>query len=137
MGKDGTILQYVEDEKKAWANGKVNNPTFKLYKPNINPNLYTLSIENEGTDLAKAPQTQLNALGELLTHLCDKWVIPRDREHILGHFEIDEMNRINCPSPNHSIMEKIVAMIQPPLPISTKDILLKIIEELKKLVENL
>ena len=55
----------------------------------------------------------------------------------MGHFEIDEMNRINCPSPNHSIMEKIVAMIQPPLPISTKDILLKIIEELKKLVENL
>lgn len=112
-GKDGSIVQFVEEDKKAWANGRVNNPTFKLYKPNVNPNVYSLSIENEGTDLSIAPETQHKALTELLHYLCDKYAIPKDRDHIIGHYQIDGINRINCPSPKHSIMEKIVARLQP------------------------
>lgn len=113
VGKDGTILQYVEDEKKAWANGRVNNPSFKLYKTNINPNLYTLSIENEGQDLSKAPEIQIQTLIDLIKYLCEKWDITPDREHIIGHYQIDSKNRINCPSPDHSIIDKIVDKLQP------------------------
>ena len=34
-----------------------------------------------------------------------------DRDHIIGHFEIDAVNRPYCPSPDHSIMDKIVGLL--------------------------
>lgn len=113
VGKDGTILQYVLETDKAWANGRVNNPSFSLYKPNINPNLYTISIENEGKDLSLAPELQLQTLCDLIKDIAVRWNIPLDREHIIGHFEIDKINRNNCPSPDHTIIDKIVSRLKP------------------------
>jgi N-acetyl-anhydromuramyl-L-alanine amidase AmpD len=111
---DGTkVCQYVDESKMAWANGRVNNPSFVLYKPNINPNKYTISIENEGQDLAKAPESQLTTLVALIKEIAARWNIPMDRNHIIGHFQVDAVNRPYCPSPNHSIIDKIVARIEP------------------------
>jgi N-acetyl-anhydromuramyl-L-alanine amidase AmpD len=113
VGKDGvTVHQYVQEDKKAWHAGRVNNPSFTLYKPGINPNLYTIGIENEGLDLDKAPVEQIRTLCELIKDIAARWNIPLDREHIIGHFQIDAINRPNCPSPNHAVIDEIVALLK-------------------------
>lgn len=110
IGLNGEIHQYVKDDKEAWTEGNIRNPSAKILIPNVNPNLYCLSIENEGHDISKAPMMQLNCLVELIKSLSLKYSIPMDRNHIIGHFEIDSVVKNNCPSPDHSIMDKIVAM---------------------------
>lgn len=107
------VCQYVDESKMAWANGRVNNPTFSLYKVGVNPNKYTISIENEGQDLAKAPESQLLTLIALIKEIAARWNIPMDRNHIIGHFQVDAVNRPYCPSPDHSIVDKIVARLVP------------------------
>ena len=107
------IHQYVAEDKKAWSNGIVNNPTFELYKPNVNPNLYTISIECEGNDLAKAPETQLQNLCDLIKDICTRWDIPIDRKHIIAHYEIDGVRKTNCPTPDRTFLDKLVQRIIP------------------------
>lgn len=117
VARDGTISQYVDESKAAWANGRMGNPSFKLFKGiAINPNQYTISIENEGQDLSNGTPDQFNALSALLIDICGRNNIPIDRDHIIGHYEIDSINRPFCPSPDHSIMDKIVSRIHGPAP---------------------
>lgn len=113
VGKDGTIVQYVDEANMAWSNGRVNYPTFKLLKKDVNPNKYTISIENEGMDLAKASDLQLQVLYYLIKDIAKRYNIPLDRDHIIGHFEIDSINKPFCPSRDHTIMDKIVKAIAP------------------------
>lgn len=108
VGFGGKVMQYVEEANMAWANGNLRNPTFKLMKPGVNPNLYTISIENEGYNLANAPETQMKTLYELIKDVAGRYNIPIDRDHIIGHFEVDGVNRPFCPSPDHAIMERVV-----------------------------
>lgn len=110
IGRDGTVLQYVEEDKKAWTQGRVNNPSSKIVKsrPGVNPNLYCLSIENEGQDLSLGTIVQIRTLLELIKELSTKWNIPLDRDHIIGHYEIDAVNRPHCPSPNHNLLDSLV-----------------------------
>jgi N-acetylmuramoyl-L-alanine amidase len=110
VGLKGQIVEYVPSDKKAWANGIVNKPSFKLLKPSVNPNLYTISIENEGQDLCKAPEAQLNALVSLIRMITTKYKIPIDRDHIIGHYQVDGVKKPNCPATDKSIIDKIVKM---------------------------
>lgn len=112
IGLNGEIHQYVKDEDTAWAQGRVDHPTAKLLKLNVNPNLYCLSIEHEGHDLSKAPDTQLNASVELIKALATKWNIPIDRDHIIGHYQIFA-GKPNCPATDKSIIDKIIEKINP------------------------
>lgn len=96
--KDGRILQLVRDEDTAWANGGVNKPSWPLYD-GTNPNRYTISIEHEGLPGETLTEPQYQATLWLHRHLCQKWGIPIDRDHIIGHYRIDSVNRPNCPGP--------------------------------------
>jgi len=100
INRQGEIFQLVKDEDTAWANGGVNKPTWNLYN-GVNPNLYTLSIEHEcypevGGN-GNLTDIQYQATVWLHKYLIDKWNIPIDREHIIGHFQIDSVDRPNCP----------------------------------------
>lgn len=109
VGQKGEIIQFVSDSDNAWANGQVISPT-SLYvksRPGINPNSYSLSIENEGHDLNTAPDTQLNALGALVANLATKYGIILDRTHIIGHREI-KATKPNCPSPTLSVIDRVI-----------------------------
>jgi len=130
IGKNGEVHQYVADENKAWSNGKAFDPTFKLCKPDVNPNLYTLSIECEGYDLKDAPTTLISALTALLTDLCNKWAIPKDRDHIIGHNEINSLTRPNCPSTDKTLLDKIVAQLNPKTLEQKKADIIKLVQEL-------
>lgn len=98
--RTGKIIQLVKDEDTAWANGGVNKPSWTLYD-GTNPNRYTISIEHEGYGSnggdGNLTEQQYQATLCLHRQLINKWNIPIDRNHIIGHFEIDKINRTNCP----------------------------------------
>jgi N-acetylmuramoyl-L-alanine amidase len=98
--RTGKIIQLVKDEDTAWANGGVNKPSWTLYD-GTNPNRYTISIEHEGYGFnggdGNLTEQQYKATLCLHRQLINKWNIPIDRNHIIGHFEIDKINRPNCP----------------------------------------
>ena len=132
MGKDGSILQYVLEEKKAWTQGNVRNPSAKvvLERKGINPNLYCISIENEGQDLKNHTLEQFRSLIELIKDIAKRHNIVMDRQHILGHFEIDSVNRPYCPSTDHSILDEIVTLCN--IKEETVNIPKRLLDELKK-----
>lgn len=98
VNRAGEIYQLVKDENSAWANGEVDKSTWTLYD-GTNPNRYTLSIEHEGFD-GTLTEEQYQATLWLQTQLMVKWNIPIDRDHIIGHYQIDSVNRADCPGPN-------------------------------------
>lgn len=133
VGFTGEIHQYVKDEDAAWAQGTVSNPSFTLYKPGVNPNVYCLSIEHEGTDLANGPEPQINATVGLIRSLATKWNIPIDRNHIIGHYQI-RSTKPNCPATNKSIIDTIIKKAQGTSTPVDKEAIKK---EIKRLVDLL
>lgn len=88
VGKNGDVHQYVDELNTAWHAGRVASPTWALIKKNINPNVYTIGIEHEG--VANSPWTDemYGASALLISAICQRWGIPLDRNHIVGHREI-------------------------------------------------
>ena len=98
----GVIYQLVQDEDRAWQAGIVNQPDWSLYD-GTNPNSYTIGIEHEDYDEdGEESLTEIQYQASLWLHkkLTEKWGIPIDRDHIIGHYRIDSVNRPNCPGPN-------------------------------------
>jgi len=137
IGKNGIIMQYVEETNKAWHAGNVRNQSFKLYKEGINPNMYTIGIENEGLDLSQAPALQLDTLCSLIKDIASRWNIPLDRDHIVGHYQIDGVVKANCPSPDHTVIDRLIMprlvdeQICLKVPKSKLDIISKFLSSLK------
>lgn len=118
IGFTGEIHQYVPEEKKAWTQGlkipPINKPLFKLYKQGVNPNDYCIGIEHEGEDLSIVKEAEINASVELIKDIAKRWNIPIDRDHIIGHYEVDPIRKPNCPATDKSIIDRIVRMAQEP-----------------------
>ena len=109
VAKDGRIHQYVKIERMAWANGlktdRIPFATAPIVKDiGINPNLYTVSIEHEGTD-GELTEEQFQASVWLHRYIRqyvrETWgkEIPFDEYHVIGHFQIDPVRKPNCPGP--------------------------------------
>jgi len=128
IGIMGDIHQYVALENSAWTEGNVREPTAKLLKKNVNPNYYCISIENEGHNLDLALQPQMHTLISLIYQLCLEFKIPIDRNHIIGHFEIDSIVKGHCPSPDHKIMDRIVAKVVALSLINTQNKMIKFVK---------
>jgi N-acetyl-anhydromuramyl-L-alanine amidase AmpD len=100
--KNGDIIQFVNDGDTAWSQGLINRPTAKIYFDNnkVNPNVYLVSISHEVT--GSEPLTELQYQSSLWLHneLINKYNIPIDRHHIIGHYELDSVNRANDPNKN-------------------------------------
>ena len=103
INRAGEIFQLVKEKDTAWHVGIANKPTWTLYN-GINPNYYTLGIEHEcypdvGGD-GNLTELQYQATLFLHKQLIEKYNIPIDREHLIGHYQIDSVNRSNCPGKN-------------------------------------
>lgn len=96
--RDGEIYNLVDDLNSAWHAGVVKNPSWPLYD-GTNPNWYTLGIEHEGWPDEPLTEEQYQATLWLHRKLIEKWDIPIDEDHIIGHYRIDSINRANCPGP--------------------------------------
>ena len=48
VGRSGELHQYVSEEDTAYHAGSPVDPTWRLLRPHVNPNFYTIGIEHEG-----------------------------------------------------------------------------------------
>lgn len=116
LGKDGRIWQFVNEADAAWCNGDVQEPDWPLLIPEVNPNLYTISIEHEGK--TGEPWTEAMFLADvwLIRQIVQRWNIPVDRDHVIGHYRLNAVDRVNCPGtglPWERLMGELVAGAPP------------------------
>ncbi len=118
IGRNGEVHQYVQENDSAWHAGRIDAPVWKFIRPNINPNLYTIGIEHEGKpeDIWTASMKQSSA--DLIREICERWQIPIDRYHVIGHYEIYS-KKPNCPATNKRILDELVALAGQQIPSAT------------------
>lgn len=117
IGKNGEVHQYVQESDAAWHAGRVDAPVWKLIKSNINPNLYTIGIEHEGKPDDVWTDAMKQSSATLIREICQRWQIPIDRDHVIGHFEIFS-KKPNCPATNKQILDELVALARHQTPSS-------------------
>lgn len=126
--KDGSIEQYVEIGDAAWHAGYINrpdlsNPLINYWASNnINPNRRTVGVEvllapGEKLDDFPAMKTSLDLLVQWLVEELN--LLPW-REYIIGHYQVDSVNRsvdpICCYSVDH-LVDRTWAFFNPPPPV--------------------
>lgn len=108
LGKNGEVTQMVELDRAAWTQGDIKKPSLPYAKqhPELNPNLYCVSIECEGfwkDTKGKLTDKALDSAVELTKHIVAEVKriygieIPIDRQHMIGHCEINTVTRPHCP----------------------------------------
>ncbi len=112
VGKTGIVHRYVQEKDTAWHAGRVNAPSWTLIKPAgngnfINPNYYTIGIEHEGGDDTEWTDEMYATSSALIKEICQRWGIPIDRKHIIGHHEIYSLK--TCPG-NKVDINKLIAL---------------------------
>ena len=101
MGVSGNVK--VEDT--AWGNGIPGNPDTSIpwvkecVDKNINFNTLTISIEHEGYSGNAFTEDQYYASLWLHRYLITNYGIKVDRQYIVGHYQLDRINRASCPGP--------------------------------------
>lgn len=113
VSKSGEIHQYVDIRRIAWGNGATvdmypaADKLAQIVKDNygVNPNLYTVSIEHEGTD-GKLTEAQFEASVWLHGYIRDQiaeiygvdYRFPLDSYHVIGHYQVSRL-KPSCPGP--------------------------------------
>jgi N-acetyl-anhydromuramyl-L-alanine amidase AmpD len=123
VAKDGRIWQWVSTENAAWSNGYITKPDTSIgwlnqaAKDNVDPNYYTLSIEHEGKSGDAMPEAQYQATLWLHKLLIGMYKIIVDRQHIIGHYQLDSVTRLHCPGngfPWGRLMQDLTSDPTPP-----------------------
>lgn len=102
IARDGRVWQHLELNDGGYHAGIGANrtPSWKLWKGHdFNINGYTIGIEHEGKTGEPYPAAQMQASAKLAAWLCEELGIPADRDHLIGHYEIDSVDRPNDPGP--------------------------------------
>jgi N-acetylmuramoyl-L-alanine amidase len=117
VDRDGSISQYVHEDKRAWHAGK----SYWRGDTDINSSSIGIEIVNSGHeyDMEPFPDVQMNAVVELVRGIQSRWNIPH--KNILGHSDIAVGRKIDpgehfpweflhannigiLPDPNHTDM---------------------------------
>ncbi|MCM1335139.1 MAG: N-acetylmuramoyl-L-alanine amidase [Bacteroides sp.] len=110
---NGDVYQLIDLDNGAWCNGTGTNPNAKLYyglstaklvkARKTNANYYTYSMEFVHCQYGNINEAQVAAAIELiktviLPHMQKNGVTPQiNRDHFIGHCEIDPVTRAFCP----------------------------------------
>jgi N-acetylmuramoyl-L-alanine amidase len=113
VGRSGEVHQYVSEEDTAYHAGTPVNPTWRLLRPRVNPNFYTIGIEHEGRAQDQWPDPQYATSAELVAEIARRWSIPIDADHIVMHREI--RGNKTCPGYIFS-RKKLLSLIPPAVP---------------------
>lgn len=116
VSKKGEITQLVDIREATWTNGTSTDPkknnhysksSLKVVRDRkTSANYYTITIEHEGFSnqgQGKLTDIQLEASIWLHKHIVKEVKriygidIKLDREHIVGHYQIDPIRKPNCP----------------------------------------
>lgn len=111
LGKNGDIWRIVAESVAPWTNGDVKSPSYLMQtimnRWGWDPNTYTLSIEHEGNS-GGLPYTdaQMDASAWQCQQWMERYGIAADM--ILGHYEINSVDRSHCPDPPpHSFVKSV------------------------------
>ena len=112
IGKTGDVHQYVNEKDTAFHAGRVNAPSWSLIKQSenglyINPDYYTIGIEHEGDINTEWTEEMYIASSDLIRAISQRWDIPVDRKHVIGHHEIYSIKK--CPG-NVVDINKLIAL---------------------------
>lgn len=118
--RDGRIYQTMLDPARMgpWTNGFLNRPDLNnrriaaIVRDKVNPNTRNLlTIENAGLEPGyPITAAQEAACARIIAYYHRKYGVPISRETVVGHYQYDGVNRINCPSTNKAILDRIVAL---------------------------
>jgi hypothetical protein len=102
IGKKGEIWNFVDERNTAWHAGGIANPT-KIFTDNFNihidPNAYTIGIENEGFTGERFTNEMIKSLQDLLFDIATRygWERYEYGKNIITHSEINTKSRSQCP----------------------------------------
>lgn len=104
VDRAGTIWQVVAEADSAWTQGVLREPN--LANPiiagwmhdGVNPNSECVSIEAVGTPAQGWTTKQLAVVDLLVRDIAGRWSVPVGETTIIGHRDIDSVNRARCPS---------------------------------------
>lgn len=123
VSKLGQIYQFVKIEDNAWANGASPdlarhsmNPVIRSF--GVNPNWVSVSIEHENFKSEKGILTSEQKEATINLHAYIMWYVEEklgskieaDKDHIIGHRDIDPLEKSFCPGtffPFKSIINKL------------------------------
>lgn len=118
IAKDGEIFELVPWEIAAWTHGQMNrpdvsNPLIKKWHDNgWNPNQRAIGIEHEGEAADTLTEAQIKSNNQLTAWLSQQTGVPVDRTHIIGHYQIDSVNRPYCPSFSEAEWSRLIGGAQ-------------------------
>ena len=114
IGRDGTIVQYVDIKNGAWTQGKIQEMAGRPLAPIIkqmmgNPNYYGVSIEHEGYsgNGIRGDLTEEQFWASCWLHKYIQDAVEKEYGHrielnshfVIGHYQIDTRGKPNCPGP--------------------------------------
>jgi N-acetylmuramoyl-L-alanine amidase len=108
VGKGGEVHHYVHETDTAFHVGVVDNPTWPLIKPGVNPNYYTIGIEHEGLPDDIWPEIQIITSATLIGEIAERWNIQLNPLHIIMHRQIRSSK--TCPG-NFITIEKLLSYV--------------------------
>jgi N-acetyl-anhydromuramyl-L-alanine amidase AmpD len=110
------LVRLMNDEDTIWTNGAwtepINhaNPVIEdLFKRGIKTNDIALTIEHAGFHDKAITDAQLDRSAQICAYWCDRWGIPPDRNHIIGHYEVGPHKQ--CPGPFYPF-DRLVAKVR-------------------------
>ena len=128
--KDGDVIQFVDIADTAWHSGITaivrNSGVFRnkahqvVQKRPQSPNSYTIGIGfgDMNRNNWGLTQAQIASAVSLILHIQSEvmqrfnYSIPLTREHIIGHNQVDPVNRPNCPGPRFPFDEIIENLLR-------------------------
>ena len=123
VSRDGKYQQFVSLDNSSWANGTSFKDTSDVYNAfarssivksrNMNANYYTFTIEHESMDgsLTKVQyQTSLKLMCQIIDYVKETYGVdfPIDKDHIVGHMDINPVVRVSCPGEKFPLEEFIL-----------------------------
>jgi len=119
VNRDGSIWQALADPFRMdpWTNGDINGPDLSnpriaaVVQGGVNANERSLiTIENVGREPTyPITQAQVNSSGRIIAYYHKKLGLPVNRETVIGHYQINSVDRFNCPSTDKRIIDRIIA----------------------------
>ena len=104
VDRAGTIWQVVAEADTAWTQGVLREPNLAnpiiagWVRDGVNPNSECVSIEAVGKPAQGWTTKQLAVVDLLVRDIAGRWAVPVGVDTVIGHRDIDSVNRARCPS---------------------------------------
>lgn len=120
--RDGSILRVIPEGDGPWTQGDVKNPGPRaralLDRFGADPNVYSLTIEAEDERTEQINETQTRTILWQIREWQRSWPALTDPERILGHYEINSVDRARCGRYRDAIVRALLAGGPGPAPVA-------------------